>query len=82
MESENSADRTRERNNSANSKAEEEKKSWIKKADLEVNQDVDHLNDLVNGNHEDSKEEIKEDKPKIIKKKVWKCGLEWRWHPQ
>jgi len=47
-----------------------------------VNQDVDHLHDLVNGNHEDSKEEIKEDKPKIIKKKVWKCGLEWWWHPQ
>lgn len=66
--SENSADRTRERNNSAH--APEEQKSRFKKADMEVQQDLGHLDDLVGGNHHDSKEEIKEDKPKIIKKRV------------
>jgi len=58
-------------------------KNKFKKEEIVVEGDVDHLNDLVGGNHQDSKEEIKEnEKPKIIKKKVWKCGLEWRWHPQ
>ena len=81
MESENSADWTWERNLSAHSKQEEEQKSKFKKADLENNDDLGHLNDLVGGDHQDSKEEIKEEKPKIRIKKVRRCGLEWRWHP-
>lgn len=66
MESENSADWTWERNISSHSKSPEEQKARFKKAETEENNDLGHLNDLVGDNHEDSKEEIKEDKPKII----------------